>query len=168
MIARWIFLLLLLLAGGAAAQSGGAPQRGWLAIRIDPEVVWPRAVARPRAIVAPLDPQMMVSVDVLCYSLTNGPELRLLYGDSQLIGEHNRQPDLPARIDNDTPVRMIWAGRGEWLSDPLPPSFAERMRNGSNIIVEWGVYAPVRRGDPLRLHLRGAAAAIDALLAICR
>ncbi|MBV9836053.1 MAG: hypothetical protein JO055_16670 [Alphaproteobacteria bacterium] len=167
MIARVVGLLLLTLAGSALAQSGGVPDHRWGAMRVDP-VVWRHAVAPPHAVVAPINLQMTVSVDVLCYPLANGRELRLHYSDFELGGERNRQPDLPARIDNDPPVRMVWAGRGDWMSDPLPPSFAERMRGGTNIFVEWGVYVPVRRGDPLRLHLRGASAAFDALPALCR
>lgn len=167
MIARLACLLLATLAGGALAQGGGAPDHRWGAIKVD-AAHWRNAVPPPKAMVAPLDLQMTVIVDVLCYPLANGMELRLHYNDFELGGERNRQADLPARIDNDPAVRMVWAGRGDWMSDPLPPSFAERMRGGSNIFVEWGVYVPVRRGDPLRLHLRGSSAAFDALPALCR
>jgi hypothetical protein len=165
-IARLVCLLLVTLAGNALAQSG-VPDHHWGAIKVD-AAQWRSAVAPPQAMVAPLNLQMTVSVDVLCYPLANGRELRLHYSDFELGGERNRQPDLPARIDNDPPVRMVWAGRGDWMSDPLPPFFAERMRGGTAIFVEWGVYVPIRRGDPLRLHLRGASAAFDALPALCR
>ncbi|MGE0423777.1 MAG: hypothetical protein AB7O88_16035 [Reyranellaceae bacterium] len=166
MIARWVFLLLLLLAGAAAAQSG-VPDHRWGAFKVD-AARWRAAVAPPRAMVAPSQLQMTVTVDVLCYPLANGLELRLHYSDFDLGGERRRQPDVTARIDGDPPVRMVWAGRGDWVSDPLPPSFARRMRSGRSIIVDWGAYVPVRRGDPLRLHLRGSAAAFDALPSLCR
>lgn len=166
MIARLTLILMMLLTGGAFAQSG-VPDHRWGAIKVD-AAQWRAAVAPPRAMVAPLNLQMSVSVAVLCYPAASGLELRLYYGDFDLGGERNRQADLPARIDNDPPVRMVWAGRGDWMSDPLPPSFTERMRRGNNIIVEWGVYVPVRRGDPLSLHLRGSDAAFAALPALCR
>lgn len=166
MIARWVFLLSLLLAGGAAAQSG-VPDHRWDAFKVD-AARWRAAVAPPRAMVAPVQLQMTVTVDVLCYPLANGLELRLHYNDFELGDERKRRPDVTARIDGDPPVRMVWAGRGDWVSGPLPPSFAQRMRSGRNIIVDWGTYVPVRRGDPLRLHLRGSSAAFDALPSLCR
>jgi len=168
MIARLACLLLALLAADVAAQSGsGVPDHRWEAMKVQ-AAQWRAAVPPPRAVVTPVDLQMSVVVEVLCYPVATGLELRLHYNDFDLGGERNRMPELPVRIDNNAPVRLVWAGRGDWMSDPLPASFIERMREGTSIIVEWGVYVPVRRGDPLVLHLRGSRAALDALPTQCR
>jgi hypothetical protein len=165
-IARLALALLALLSGSASAQTG-VPDHRWEAMKVE-AAQWRASVRPPKAVVGPTDLQMTVVVEVLCYPAANGFELRLHYNDFDLGGESARLPELPVRIDSNAPVRLVWAGRGDWLSAPLPATFVEQMREGSFIVVEWGVYVPVRRGDPLRLHLRGSRAAIDALPALCR
>jgi hypothetical protein len=170
MTARCASVLLALLAGAALAQAGaqtGVPDHRWQAMKVEP-VQWRASVRMPKAMVAPVDLQMTVIVEVLCYPIANGFELRLHYNDFDLGGERSILPELPVRIDSNAPVRLVWSGRGDWLSGPLPASFVEQMREGGFIVVEWGVYVPRRRGDPLRLHLRGSRAALDALPALCR
>lgn len=166
MIARWALVLLMLATGDALAQSG-VPDHRWEAMKVE-AAQWRAQVRPPKAVVTPVDLQMTVIAEVLCYPVANGLELRLHYNDFDLGGESSRLPELPVRVDNNAPVKLVWAGRGDWLSAPLPPAFVDQMREGSFIIVEWGVYVPVRRGDPLRLHLRGSRAAFDALPALCR
>ena len=163
---RALFVLLMLATGGALAQSG-VPDHRWEAMKVQ-AAQWRAAVPPPKAVVSPVDLQMSVIVEVLCYPVATGVELRLHYNDFDLGGERSRLPELPVRIDNNAPVRLVWAGRGDWMSDPLPADFVERMREGDFIVVEWGVYVPVRRSDPLRLHLRGSRAAFDALTPLCR
>lgn len=166
MMARAMVVLLMLLTGAALAQSG-VPDHRWEAMKVQASQ-WRAAVPPPNAVTTPVDLQMTVVVEVLCYAVAGGTELRLHYNDFELGGERNRLPELPVRIDNYAPVKLVWAGRGDWMSDPLPVDFIERMREGDFIVVEWGVYVPVRRNDPLRLHLRGSRAALDALPPLCR
>jgi hypothetical protein len=165
-IGRVLFVVLLLWGGTVTAQTT-VPDHRWEAMKVV-AAQWRAAVPPPRAVVSPVDLQMTVVVEVLCYPVARGLELRLHYNDFDLDGERSRLPELPVRVDNNAPVRLVWAGRGDWVSDPLPTDFIERMREGNFIVVEWGVYVPERRNDPLRLHLRGSRAALDALPAQCR
>jgi hypothetical protein len=167
MIARLAMLAMLLLLPGGAHAQGAPPDHRWEAMRIDASE-WPGAARPPKAVVTPVDLQSSVLVEIFCYPAANGMELRLQYNDADLAHETARPPEVPVRIDNNAAVRVVWAGQGEWRSGRLPPSFIDQMRNGSFIVVEWGVYMPARRNAPLRLHLRGARAALTALPALCR
>lgn len=167
MIARLAAALLVLLGSSALAQSG-VPDHRWESTKLEDPAEWRAAVRAPKAVMTPVDLQMSVVLQVLCYPAGNGRELRLHFNDFDLGGETARLAELPVRVDNNAPVRLIWAGRGDWVSGPLPVDFVERLRDGRFIVVEWGVYVPRRRSDPLRLHLRGARTALDALPALCR
>lgn len=159
-------LVALLVAFPATAQP--AADHVWSAAQADKGNWRSIAVARPAAFMEPRGLRGGAVLNVVCSLEKGAPTLRLHYADPDVgHGPRDWRGALSARIDAQAPIELEHVDRGDWLSRPLPPGAVETLSAGSAVVVDRAAASPDRRAPPLRLHLRGSEAAMQALLSLC-
>ncbi|QQS11670.1 MAG: hypothetical protein IPK81_19195 [Rhodospirillales bacterium] len=159
-------LATVLLSSAAAAQS--APDHVWSAVQADKGNWRSIAVARPAAFMEPRGLRGGAILNVVCSVENREPALRLHYADPDIgHGPREWRGAMSARIDAQAPVELEHVDRGDWLSRPLSPGVVDSLRAGNAVVVDRAAASPGRAAPPLRLHLRGSEAAMQALLSLC-